>query len=108
MKIICQVPLFSFSTKKVIWKYHYKIGHPSFKILQCMFSFLFFNVNIENFTCETCEIVKHQHVVFRKSDFKSSAPYLIIHFDVWGSSKISNIFGTTIFANFINDCTQMI
>lgn len=49
-----------------------------------MFPLLFTHLDVNNFHCETCELVKHHHVSFPLSNIKSSTPIELIHIDVWG------------------------
>lgn len=43
----------------IIWLWHRKLGHPSFTLLQHLFSSLFSQNNLSQFQCDTSELTKH-------------------------------------------------
>ena len=95
------------SNKNEIWNHHRRLGHPSFKTLKRMFPSLFKNIDVESFHCEVCEFAKHHKVSFPLSNTGSLSPFSLIHSDIWGPSRISNISGAKGFVTFIDDCTRM-
>ena len=38
---------------------------------------------------------------------KSPLPFMVIHYDVWGPSKVPTLSGSRWFVTFIDDCTRM-
>jgi len=50
----------------------------------------------------TCE-----HVDFPSSNKRMVVPFALIHSDVWGSSSIPYLAGTSRFVIFIDDCTRV-
>lgn len=51
------------------------------------------------------ELAKGHHVSFYLILNKSLVPFVVIHFDVWGSSRVGNVEGSCRFIIFIDDCT---
>ena len=86
-----------------IWLWHQRLGHPSFTLLQKLFPSLFQHNNVSIFQCETCELAKHHRVSFPLSSNKSSAPFSLIHTDVWGPSRVVSLNGCRWFISFIDD-----
>ena len=41
--------------KDIIWLYHLRLSHPSFRVLKVMFPYLFQGSDISEFYHETCE-----------------------------------------------------
>ena len=72
----------SMSDKIRLW--HWRLGHPNFPYLKRLFPSLFNNINMSQFNCEVFELAKHQQSVFRAHPYKKSAPFTLIHSDIWG------------------------
>lgn len=79
--------------KDVIWLYHLCFGHPSFRVLQIMFPYLFKNLDVSIFHCDICKLAKHKRVTFPISNKRSCIPFQLIHSDIWGPFTIPNIYG---------------
>ena len=95
------------TNKNQIWLHHLRLGHPSFRVLKIMFPSLFKGLTVEKFHCDVCELAKHKRTSFPVSNKRTSAPFTLIHSDVWGPSTISNISGARWFVSFIDDCTRV-
>jgi hypothetical protein len=89
-----------------IWLWHQHLGHPSFLILQIMFPALFLHNNVSKFQCETCELSKHHRVYFSPRINKSDAPFILVHTDVWGPSRVVSLSGYWWFVSFIDDFSR--
>jgi hypothetical protein len=89
-----------------IWLWHQRLGHPFFLILQRMFPALFLHNNVSKFQCETCELSKHHRVSFSPSINKSDAPFVLVHTDVWGPSRVVSLSGYRWFVYFIDDFSR--
>ena len=70
------------SNKEKVWLHHRRLGHPSFKVIEILFPSLFKNLNVENFHCEVCELVKHKRIPIPASNKKSSVSFLLVHSDI--------------------------
>ena len=60
-----------------------------------------------SFKCEVCELAKSHRASFPLTLNKSSVPFMVIHSDGWGPSKISTLGGSCWFITFIDDCPKM-
>ena len=72
-----------------------------------MFSSLFKNVDLKHLHCDICEFAKHKRVSFFPSNNKSLFPFHLMHSDVWGPSRVTNLSGARWFVTFIDDCTRV-
>jgi len=93
------------SNSNQFWLHHYRLGHPSFKL---MFPDLARNLEIKNFYCAVCEFAKHITMSFPLSNKKSDSPLSLIHSDIWGPSNVPNISGGRWFVIFVDDCTRVV
>lgn len=89
-----------------VWLWHRRLGHPSFPLLEKMFPSLFTNNKVGKFHCEICELAKHHRVSFPLKTPQMLSPFSLMHSDVWGPSRIPNIFGSRWFVSFIDDYTR--
>ncbi|BBH01411.1 hypothetical protein Prudu_011666 [Prunus dulcis] len=96
-------------TNKVsdIWMWHRRLGHASFSYLHKLFPSLFVKTDVSQFKCDVCEMAKSHRTSFPPSSNKSIIPFMIVHSDVWGPSKIPTLGGAHWFVTFIDDCTRM-
>ncbi|XP_028094612.1 cysteine--tRNA ligase, chloroplastic/mitochondrial isoform X3 [Camellia sinensis] len=82
------------TTKEDLWRWHWRLGHPSFHLLRHLFPSVFTNNNVSEFLCESCQLGKQQEASFAPSLNKSSAFFFfIINFDVWGPSCVMSLKG---------------
>ena len=58
----------SSSNRDVIWLHHFRLGHPSFRVLNIKFPFLFKGLDMIEFHCHICELAKHKRVSFPTSN----------------------------------------
>ncbi|KAI0494964.1 hypothetical protein KFK09_025110 [Dendrobium nobile] len=78
---------------KDIIMWHYRLGHPKFMYIEKLFPHLFINKNLSLFKYETCQLAKHTKSSYLIIPYKPSKPFVLIHSDIWGPSKIKNING---------------
>ena len=90
-----------------IWLWHRRLGHASFGYLKKLFPSLFAKFDISSFHCDVCELTKIHRASFQLCLNKSPLPFMVIHSDVWGPSKVTTFSGSRWFVTFINDCTRM-
>ncbi|KAK2984954.1 hypothetical protein RJ640_013380 [Escallonia rubra] len=93
--------------KSEIWLWHRRLGHALFGYLKKLFPSLFTKYDVSSFQCEVCELAKSHRVSFPLALNKSPDPFMIIHSDVWGPSKVNSLGGSRWFVTFIDDCTRM-
>ena len=80
---------------------HWHLGHASFGCLKKSFSSLFAKCDVSSFCYDVCELAKSHHASFLLILNKSPIPFMIIHFDVWGTSKVLTLGGSCWFVTFI-------
>ena len=93
--------------KAEILLWHRRLGHASFGYLKKLFPSLFTNLDISIFKCDVCELAKSHRASFPLILNKSPVPFMVIHSDIWGPSKVSTLGGSHWFVTFIDDCTRM-
>nr|CAN70109.1 hypothetical protein VITISV_001696 [Vitis vinifera] len=93
--------------KSEIWLWHRRLGHASFGYLKKLFPSLFSKNDISGFRCDICELAKSHRASFPLILNKSPSPFMVIHSDVWGPSKVPTLSGSRWFVTFIDDCTRM-
>ena len=93
--------------KNEIMLWYYRSGHPSFYYLQKFFPSLFKEKKPSLFQYEVCKLTKHDRSRFPIKPYQKSTPFVLIHSDVWGPSRVTNIFGTKWFVSFIDDHTHL-
>ncbi|KAJ4700914.1 Retrovirus-related Pol polyprotein from transposon TNT 1-94 [Melia azedarach] len=90
-----------------IMLWHFRLGHPSFPYLKMLFPSLFKDTNLELLHCEVCQLSKQSRVSYSPQSYQSTVPFSLIHSDLWGPSKISNINGAKWFITLIDDHTRI-
>ena len=93
--------------KSEIWLWHRHMGQASFGYLKKLFPSLFGKSDISGFRCDICELAKSHRASFPLILNKSLFPFMVIHYDVWGPSKVPTLSGSRWFVTFIDDCTRM-
>jgi GAG-pre-integrase domain len=98
---------FIFNTKKdeelgKLW--HKKIGHPSNKILKCLFYFS----KLDCSSYEICNLGKHTKLPFKLSNCNSDEPFVLVHSNVWGPAPIDSYNGYKYFMIFIDDFSRLL
>nr|CAN83332.1 hypothetical protein VITISV_025235 [Vitis vinifera] len=86
--------------KSEIWLWHRRLGHASFGYLKKLFPSLFSKSDISGFRCDICELAKSHRVSFPLILNKSPFPFMVIHSDVWGPSKVPSLSGSRCSINF--------
>ncbi|KAL3511541.1 hypothetical protein ACH5RR_024258 [Cinchona calisaya] len=87
--------------------WHSRLGHVSIGRLKTLVSqgSLGFVKN-EHFECVSCQLAKHHTLPFNKSDSVATAPFDLVHSDIWGPSPTPTIGGSKYFVIFVNDYSQ--
>ena len=79
--------------KSKIGLWHRRLGHTSFGYLKKLFPSLFAKSDISSFRCDICELAKSHRASFPLILNKSPLPFMVIHSDVWGPSKVLTLSG---------------
>ncbi|KAJ9672633.1 hypothetical protein PVL29_026026 [Vitis rotundifolia] len=93
--------------KSEIWLWHRRLGHASFGNLKKLFPSLFTKSDISGLRCDIFELAKSHRASFPLILNKSLLPFMVIHSNVWGLSKVPTLSGSRWFVTFIDDCTRM-
>lgn len=106
---VSQSPVYVFHSKRdsAIMLWHYGLGHLNFMYLKKLFPSLFNNKNPNEFHFEVCQFAKHVRTSYRNLSYKESQPFSLVHSDVWGPSRVTNITGSHWFITFIDDHTRL-
>lgn len=84
-----------------IW--HYKLGHPSSRILSQVLNQCNFRFNSLNDVCEACQFGKSKKLPFSKSLSHASSPFELVHTDLWGPSPLQSTLGHRYYIHFVDD-----
>lgn len=68
--------------------------------------FFFPSSDVLDFNCEVCQLSKHARNSYPISNNKSSFPFSIVYFDVWGLSPTTSLFDFHYFLTFVDDCSR--
>ena len=80
------------------------MGHASLQRVQFLASQGHLgSVNFQSFDCVSCRLGKQTHLSFNKSESFSSAPFYLVHSDIWGPAPISTEGGSHYFVIFVDD-----
>ena len=79
----------SITSNKQIMLWHFRLGHPKFYYLRYLLPDLFKNKDPSFFQCEICDLAKHHRSMYSIQPYQPSKPFLLLHIDVWGHSRIS-------------------
>ena len=80
---------------------HCLLGHPSLSLLKKLFPQF---SNLSSLNCESCQCAKlhHMHLSPRVNE-RASAPFELIHSDVWGLCPVMSPTGFKYFVTFVDD-----
>jgi hypothetical protein len=86
--------------------WHRRLGHLSNKVL----SFLSNNVSdicrFDSKQCLVCPLAKQTRIPFPTSQISSTAPFELIHIDIWGGYRTPSINGACYFLTIVDDYTR--
>ena len=72
-----------------------------------MFPSLFKNKDISQFKYENCEYAKQHRASFPVRIYEKSCPFILIHSDIWGPSRVKTNTRVHWFITFIDDHTRV-
>ena len=86
---------------------HARLGHPSLSRLQLLaFQGHLGSIQFQKFNCAFCHFGKQTKLPFNKSDSFSSAPFVLIHFDIWDLAPVPTERGSKYFVIFVDDFSR--
>ena len=89
-------------TSSLLW--HRRLGHLCFDKLKKTLPWL----SLTQFVCESCQLGKHHRSSYSSRDgILSSAPFDILHCDVWGPSCTPSISSHRYYIVFVDDYTHV-
>lgn len=92
------------TTSGDILRTHCQLGHPGLPSLRQMRPSL---SHISSLECESCHLGKHHRISFPVSHKRASAPFVLVHSDVWGPTRVPSTFGFRYFVTFIDDFSRV-
>jgi hypothetical protein len=96
--------LYCFCTKWQLW--HSRLGHPSHKVLTTLFPSLQCNSSLSSIHCKHCLAGKMHKLPFPVSNKKSTAPFALVHADLWGPAPITSFTGFRYYLVLVDDFTK--
>jgi len=105
MSSVSQVPLSCHvSLLPTLW--HQRLGHPSVARLKLLSSFIpSMSVSFDNH-CRVCPMAKQTRSSFPLSNISTTAPFSLLHCDIWGPHQISSHSGVRYFLTIVDDFTR--
>jgi hypothetical protein len=87
--------------------WHSRLGHASLSHLQLLASQGHLgSVSFNKFDCMSCQFGKQTKLPFNNSDSFSSAPFDLVHSDVWGPAPFTTEGGFRYFVIFVDDYSR--
>ena len=86
-----------------LFETHCRLGHLLLPLLKklCQFSSLL------SLDCESCQFAKHHRLSYSfRVNKRASAPFELVHSDVWGPSPVVSLTGFRYFVTFIDDYSR--
>lgn len=93
------------STSYELSLWHHRLGHLSFLVIRNMFPHISFTQS--NSYCEPYQLAEHCRSNYSVSiNKKSSVPFDIVYFDVWGPALTTSLSSFKYFVTFVDDCSR--
>ncbi|MFV1056248.1 DDE-type integrase/transposase/recombinase, partial [Klebsiella pneumoniae] len=87
----------------LLW--HSRLGHPSTQIINSLMSQLgFSSIHVNN--CDSYSIAKSHKLPFTLSEKRTTAPFQLIHSDLWGPTVVPSFAGFRYYICFVDDFTK--
>jgi len=83
---------------------HARLGHTSFSKIQHIADWQPFLSN--DYFCETCVLAKFHRLPFNKSTIATTAPFQLIHMDLWGPYRVTSVTGAKYFLTIVDDFSR--
>ncbi|XP_049935028.1 retrovirus-related Pol polyprotein from transposon RE2 isoform X2 [Nymphaea colorata] len=92
--------------RSTIMRWHERLGHLPFQLIKKLFPSLFHSMSMDSFTCEVCQLAKHVRASYPISFNKTTRPFALVHYDVWGPSGVPTCRGFHYFMTLIDDYSR--
>jgi hypothetical protein len=97
-------PLATLTITTTIW--HARLGHPAPSVIDTLRNNSFITCNkVAQSLCHSCQLGKHVRLPFTRSQTRSTAPFDLIHCDVW-TSPVASISGCQYYLVLLDDYSQ--
>ena len=102
------VPDSACNTQSLLSLWHSRLGHPNKLVLHKVLFQM--SINVPSHTpitfCEACQYGKLHQVSFPSHPLHTTAPFQVVHTDVWGPAPLLSIEGYRCYAVFVDDFTR--
>lgn len=88
----------------LLW--HYRLGHPSDRVLNQILKQCNFRFHSLKHVCEACQFGKSKKLPFSKSLSHASSPFELVHTDLWGPSPLQSVHGNRYYILFLDDFSR--
>ena len=88
-----------------LFELHCHLGHPSLSLLKKLYPQY---SSLSSLNCESCQYAKlHRVHLSPRVNKRASAPFELVHYDVWGPCLIMSPTGFKYFITFVDDFTRV-
>ncbi|XP_019085460.1 PREDICTED: uncharacterized protein LOC109126393 [Camelina sativa] len=87
--------------------WHQRLGHPSSDKLKHVPSISSLSTLSSESPCSICHLAKQKRLPFESSGHRSSAPFDLIHLDIWGPFAVESIDGFKYFLTIVDDYSRV-
>jgi hypothetical protein len=89
-------------------RWHQRLGHPGNKALSQVLSSFDFTCNKDcSSACNSCRLGKHTRLPFSSSNTVTSAPFQLLHYNVW-TSPVPSVSGFQFYLAILDDYTHFV
>jgi len=65
--------------------------------------------SLSKLDCESCQLWKHTRATFsRSTEGRSESIFSLVHFDIWGPSRVNSTLRFRYFVSFIDDYSRCV
>ncbi|GAB2281771.1 hypothetical protein Dimus_039493 [Dionaea muscipula] len=93
------------SISSTAFQLHCRHGHPTLSSLKRLWPEV---QSVSELFCESCQLAKHHRVPYMsRVNQRASAPFELVHSDVWGPCPVESKLGFSYFVSFVDDYSRM-
>ena len=87
---------------------HRRLGHPSYQLHKVMYPHFFQELSIDKLICEAGQLSKLRRSSYPLENNRCSAPFQLIHCDMWGPSPDIYVNGFRLFLISVDDHSRFV